>query len=107
MLDLLTMPLSLVDRFKYVQAPVPGETAGPPQPLNDGRKTLVQLLIKWCMSLIQANAGVMLTEDEWKALDPADFNVFVLRTRVDDSHSVTRSEWWDGWIDSLQSRYST
>lgn len=80
MLDLLTMPLNLVDRFKYVQAPDPGETAGPPQPLNDGRKTLVQLLIKWCLSLIQANAGVMLTEDEWKALDPADFNVYRLST---------------------------
>ena len=80
MLDLLTIPLSLVDRFKYVQAPGPGETARPPQPLNDGRKTLVQLLIKWCMSLIQANAGVMLTEDEWKALDPADFNVYRLGT---------------------------
>ena len=80
MLDLLTMPLSLVDRFKYVQAPDPGETAGPPQPLNDGRKTLVQLLIKWCISLIQANAGVMLTEDEWRALDPDDFNVYRLRT---------------------------
>ena len=80
MLDLLSIPLSVVDRFKYIPVPAQGDPAEPPRPLSDGHKNLIMLLIKWSHTILQANAGIMLKEDEWKALEPADFGIYRLST---------------------------
>ena len=52
-LDLLSLDLGDVDYLKYVPAITAGTTAGPPDDLQHGHKSLIRLFLRWYREIVQ------------------------------------------------------
>ena len=82
-LDLLSLDLGDVDYLKYIPATTAGTTAGPPDDLQHGHKSLIRLFLRWYREVLYVNNGnVHLNEAQWMNANVGDFNDFRMDANI-------------------------
>ena len=85
--DLMAIPIADFDKYKYIPTPSPTiiTPAGVAVPLHTGHMGKLKILIKWTHYIVyDLNFGNNLSESEWLAIKPVEFDEF----RSDPANAV-------------------
>ena len=80
LVDLLPIDPSHIDFYEYRPTPTEANQDPTAKKLSAGHRNLLKWFIMWAASLKAKNDGNYLSYQQWKEVDPGDFNDFRLTT---------------------------